>query len=167
MPTRLTIINRRQSEAKLIVLCCGCVCLYLLATVGTGLFQKTGATAKTPPDSLVSAAPIKTHAKLAASYGKLPLSFEANQGQADARVRFLARGDGCTIFLTDNEAVLILRKSQPGMSRFDKFGFLGRFDPLARLTRVQHAGRACYGLRLHGESKRRGLEDGVNPPSVR
>ena len=26
------------------------------------------------------------------SYGKLPLSFEANRGQTDARVQFLARG---------------------------------------------------------------------------
>ncbi len=46
-----------------------------------------------------------------ASYGKLPLSFEANQGQTDAEVRFLARGGGYTIFLTDDEAVLTLRKS--------------------------------------------------------
>jgi hypothetical protein len=28
------------------------------------------------------------------SYAKLPLSFEANQGQADKRVKFLARGPG-------------------------------------------------------------------------
>jgi hypothetical protein len=43
-------------------------------------------------------------------YGKLPLSFEANQGQADARVKFLSRGAGYTLFLTSEEAVLSLRK---------------------------------------------------------
>jgi uncharacterized protein (TIGR03437 family) len=45
------------------------------------------------------------------AYGKLPLSFEANQGQVDARVKFMARGDGYSLFLTANEAVLALRSS--------------------------------------------------------
>jgi len=49
--------------------------------------------------------------RLAQNYGKLPLSFELNQGQTDARVRFLARGRGYTIFLTDGETVLTLKKS--------------------------------------------------------
>jgi len=40
------------------------------------------------------------------SYGKLPLSFEANQGQTEASVRFLSRGNGYTLFLKSNEAVL-------------------------------------------------------------
>jgi hypothetical protein len=45
-------------------------------------------------DHQVHAAPTKVQPKLLASYGKLPLSFDANQGQTDARVRFLARGGG-------------------------------------------------------------------------
>jgi len=44
------------------------------------------------------------------SYSKLPLSFEANQGQTDRRVKFLSRGGGYSLFLTWNEAVLALRK---------------------------------------------------------
>jgi len=44
------------------------------------------------------------------AYGHLPLSFEANQGQTDQRVRFLVRGNGYSLFLTANEAVLALRK---------------------------------------------------------
>ena len=67
--------------------------------------------------------------KIQNAYGRLPLSFEANLGQTDARVRFLARGGGYTIFLTADEAVLALRKSQPGMSRFGKFGLPGRLEP--------------------------------------
>jgi hypothetical protein len=39
----------------------------------------------------------------------LPLAFEANQGQADARVQFLCRGEGYSLFLTGREAVLALR----------------------------------------------------------
>ncbi len=44
----------------------------------------------------------------AAGFGSLPLSFEANTGQTDGRVKFLARGAGYTLFLTQNEAVLSL-----------------------------------------------------------
>jgi hypothetical protein len=51
-------------------------------------------------------------AQVQANYGKLPLSFEANQGQTDARVKFLARGQGYTLFLTPTETVLSLNKPQ-------------------------------------------------------
>ena len=44
--------------------------------------------------------------------GKLPLSFEANEGQIDPRVKFLARGNGYNIFLTSTEAVLALSHRQ-------------------------------------------------------
>jgi hypothetical protein len=41
------------------------------------------------------------------AYGKLPLYFEANQGQTDEQVKFLARGTRQTLFLTSTEAVLV------------------------------------------------------------
>ena len=56
-------------------------------------------------------------AKVAESYGKLPLSFAANQGQADGRVKFLSRTGGYTLFLTQDEAVLALRGSKPNTTR--------------------------------------------------
>jgi len=46
--------------------------------------------------------------KLVETYGQLPLSFEANQGQTDSQVKFLSRGPGYTLFLTGEEAVLSL-----------------------------------------------------------
>src|SRR5262249_43092906 len=42
------------------------------------------------------------------NYGKLPLSFEANHGQIDARVKFLSRSNGRSFFLTKDQAVLVL-----------------------------------------------------------
>ena len=45
-------------------------------------------------------------------YSRLPLIFEANQGQSEAAVKFLARGAGYGLFLTRNEAVLALRNSR-------------------------------------------------------
>src|SRR5437879_5974209 len=50
--------------------------------------------------------------RLADTYGKLPLSFEANQGHSDRRVKFLSHGAGYTLFLTPTEAVLALSKPQ-------------------------------------------------------
>jgi len=49
------------------------------------------------------------HPQATARYSRLPLSFEANGGQFDAQVRFLARGDGYTLFLTGSGAALNLR----------------------------------------------------------
>ncbi len=51
-------------------------------------------------------------------YGRLPMYFEPNQGQTAAEVRYLARGAGYSLFLTDSEAVLVLRKAvEPASSR--------------------------------------------------
>ena len=44
-------------------------------------------------------------------YGKLPLSFQQNQGQAPEQVKFLGRGDGYEVFLTADEAVLALHSA--------------------------------------------------------
>ncbi|MGH3370962.1 MAG: Calx-beta domain-containing protein, partial [Nocardioidaceae bacterium] len=48
------------------------------------------------------------HTPVLNAYGRLPLRFEANHGQADPGVRFLARGRGYGLFLTSTEAVLAL-----------------------------------------------------------
>ncbi len=50
-------------------------------------------------------------------YGRLPLEFETNRGQVDQDVKFLSRGDGYSLFLTSNEAVLSLRRSKPSPRR--------------------------------------------------
>ena len=47
-------------------------------------------------------------ARVVDAYGRLPLTFEANQGQTDPKVKFLARGEGYGLFLTPTEAVLSL-----------------------------------------------------------
>ncbi len=44
--------------------------------------------------------------------GNLPLSFEPNRGQANAMVKFIARGSGYDVFLTSTEAVFALPASQ-------------------------------------------------------
>src|SRR5437879_4297575 len=61
--------------------------------------------------------PQTTTPHVRAAYGKLPLSFEANQGQTDPQVRFLSRGSGYTLFLTPTEAVLTLTKADAHAKR--------------------------------------------------
>jgi uncharacterized repeat protein (TIGR01451 family) len=60
-------------------------------------------------------------AHIDSAYGKLPLQFEANQGQQPAQVKFLSRGKDYTLFLTPDGATLSLRKMK-SQARIDKPG---------------------------------------------
>ena len=82
----------------------GALCL-LLAFPALVLAGEIATGSKSTP-----AAKQASQAQVVAAYGKLPLSFEVNHGQTDARVKFLSRGRGHTLFLTSNEAVLALKK---------------------------------------------------------
>ena len=53
-----------------------------------------------------------TESAAAARYAALPMRFEPNVGQTDARVQYLARGTGYTMFLTASESVIVLGQSQ-------------------------------------------------------
>ena len=68
----------------------------------TGTWQ---AAAKATP-----AAPSAREVTARQDFSKLPLSFEPNQGQTDAQVKFMARGSGYGVFLTADEAVLTLQQ---------------------------------------------------------
>src|SRR5882672_8732851 len=68
---------------------------------------------RAPATQIVSSANAPSPAakqKVAEEYGKLPLSFEANSGQTDPKVKFLSRGPGYKLFLLPHEAVLMLQR---------------------------------------------------------
>jgi hypothetical protein len=48
---------------------------------------------------------------VADAYGRLPLAFEANQGQVDSQVNFLSHGRGYSLFLMPTQAVVNLQSS--------------------------------------------------------
>jgi len=77
--------------------------MVLLSSVASGLWA--GAMQAPPPP--------EAPAHIQARYTQLPLSFEANQGQTDPRVKFLSRGPGYALFLTPTEAVLALHPQAP------------------------------------------------------
>jgi hypothetical protein len=70
-----------------------------LRVVATPAANVTDVTSSTPPQIGATGA-----------YGKLPLQFEANRGQTDPRVKFLARTGSQMLFLTQTEAVWVQTK---------------------------------------------------------
>ncbi len=66
--------------------------------------------------------------KVLEAFTGAPLVFEANRGQADAQVQFVARGAGFTAFLTSTETVL--RLGMDGSVRLKPVGA----DPAARIS---------------------------------
>ena len=66
-------------------------------------------TSYSPPASPSSTALTSEQAR--ETYGRIEMSFEANQGQTDPSVNFLARGAGYTLFLKPTEAVFRLGNS--------------------------------------------------------
>ena len=70
-------------------------------TLGVTAASCTLQSGRQSPHPLPATEPtVATTATMQAAYGQLPLSFEANQGQSDAQVQFLARGRGYSLFLT-------------------------------------------------------------------
>src|SRR5437667_430244 len=56
-------------------------------------------------------------ARVCQSYGKLPLHFEANQGQTHQAISFLTPSADSSLYLTAGEAVLVLTKPNPDAKR--------------------------------------------------
>src|SRR5262245_620662 len=71
--------------------------------------------------SIPQAAGNKNPSRISESYGRLPMSFELNRGQADPQFKYLARGRGYQVLLTESEAILRLQ----GVNRDGAPGRLG------------------------------------------
>jgi uncharacterized repeat protein (TIGR01451 family) len=74
----------------------------------------------------------------------LPLHFESNEGQADPSVRFLARGAGYRVFLTDSEAVLALSPREGGTTEVLRWSLVGANLPRRLEGASPLPGRANY-----------------------
>src|SRR5208282_1953682 len=95
----------------------------ILGAVMVVISALAGARVATTPESGshansrdASSAPMRNRLDMKAGanfYNNLPLSFERNDGQTDPRVKFIARGDGYTLFLAPSEAVLALHTRRP------------------------------------------------------
>jgi hypothetical protein len=73
----------------------------------------------TPPAGVAGAQPKAPGAQALETYGRIPLSFEANHGQVESSVDFVARGAGYALFIKPTEAVFALRNSDCGKRHED------------------------------------------------
>ena len=67
----------------------------------------------------------RTPAQTREAYGKLPLSFEANRGQADESINFLARGAGYTLALSPTDATFLLARGSDESSTVLRMNLVG------------------------------------------
>ena len=124
--------------------------VFLAGMAGLSRAQAAGAAAQPSPKAAAPAASARTTtaAPLALSpavrthamqmYSGLPMSFEANAGQTDPRVRFLAHAPGYSLFLTNEEAVLSLSEPSPARKPI-RTGDPTDYRNAPQLQRVAHA----------------------------
>lgn len=116
-------VNRYRAEAKLAGVPVLCAAAVLLAAGGlilgysfrshqsvpTGLTQLSNPFQDSLESSPASAMPAASRTQLLATLGRLPMIFEPNLGQSHPSVKFLAHGDGYSLFLTSEGATMALR----------------------------------------------------------
>jgi hypothetical protein len=98
-------------------------------------------------------------ASMLGTYGSLPLTFEPNEGQLEASVRYVAHGAGYTLFLSGSEAVLSL----PGPDEGDRI-----LEKMDARTRKRFEARRFYQVspRFHRHPKLQTISvavEGANP----
>src|SRR5580658_10058152 len=55
--------------------------------------------------------------RAAASYARIPLGFQPNQGQVDPAVQYVSRGQGYSLFLTPGEAYVTLDRQAAALDQ--------------------------------------------------
>lgn len=107
---KTTFLGQRQEILRKTSIFGSLVLVLSLATPGATIpADSNAATSNLPAQNQIDAV---TKARVLEAYTKMPLSFEANLGQTDKQVNFLARGKGYSVFLTPTEVVLTLRQTQ-------------------------------------------------------
>jgi uncharacterized protein (TIGR03437 family) len=109
--------------------------------------------------------------QVAASYGKLPLSFEPNRGQTDRRVQFVSRGAGYTIFLSPASVTFALeRTAESAVVRMDLLGANSRLaieaeDKLPGITNYLMGSASAKGptnLPTYAKARSRNVYPGID-----
>jgi uncharacterized repeat protein (TIGR01451 family) len=88
----------------------GAMLVLLVAGSGlVGLGSRQTTQASDPPIPTLAKSSLKSKPGARAILGQLPIIFEPNQGQADPRAKFMARGPGYSLFLKTDGAVLAMQ----------------------------------------------------------
>lgn len=92
--------------------------------------------------------------RIRAGFGALPLAFEANQGQTDPQVKYIARGSGYTAFLTGNETRFVVTSAHAARKL------------ASRKTANEKIESAAIDMRLVGASSEPAIIAGNQVPGV-
>ncbi|MBL8190993.1 MAG: SBBP repeat-containing protein, partial [Acidobacteria bacterium] len=90
----------------------GVISVGLLIVLSAALFFYSGKSAQASFNSASSSQ--EQQEKMKQAFNQLPMNFELNQGQVNDEVKYLSRGHGYQVFLTDSEAVLVLQNADCG-----------------------------------------------------
>jgi Beta-propeller repeat len=96
------------------------VCLAVVLVAGSSVLKRgshvrgagNGRTAGAAVVAVPARANIQAGSEVVTKYGRLPLAFEPNLGQANPEAKFLARGAGYELFLTPKESVFVLNTGE-------------------------------------------------------
>src|SRR5205085_10166064 len=97
----------------------------------------------------------ETAAQAREAFGKVSLTFEANEGQTDPQVNFLTRANGATVFLTPTEAVFALSvpSADAGAATASKL-----LDPRARANTIAPTQTAVLRMQVAGANPQPSVE---------
>jgi len=98
---------------------------------------------------------------MTATLMRLSLQFEANHGQVDEHVTFLARGTGYRLFLTPSESVLVLQQREPTTEPAQR----GRGKPTAR-PKLPAIKQAVVRMKLEGANPTPAVEGKEPLPGI-
>jgi len=104
------ITLRAREKALFHVVPVACLAIFTLALISLGRISLIPRSAAESSHRDVDAS---LRQRIVENYSRLPLRFESNQGQTDQRARFVARGHGYDLFLTNESAVLSLASPRP------------------------------------------------------
>jgi hypothetical protein len=140
------------------------------AIVGGGAWLSRGLTAdEVAAPAAAAVAQAAAVAEVRENLAKLPLSFEENRGQTDEAVRFVTRGSGATVWLTDDAAVFGFSadgKSATDVLRMQFVGagkpaFEGRSEQATKSHYMRGGEEAIRGVSHYGEVVANDLYAGV------
>src|SRR5467141_2826691 len=118
-PRRISIMKTRGSWVKALVLAALALVvssLLLLANFRDSAIRVYQSDVRVSPSAMSGVSNLaraKQDPRWREAYGKLPLSFEENEGQTAREVRYVSHGSGYELFLTPEEDVVALQSSLP------------------------------------------------------
>jgi hypothetical protein len=106
---------------------------------------KLAASSATKPAMSPAMSP-EQRSRVHASLGALPLAFEANVGQSDPQVKYMARGNGYTLFLTGSDAVFAVHSAVP--SSAPASATAGKFHLAHARQAMEHRAEKTAAIRM-------------------